>query len=73
MVDKLKNIKEMKIKGDIKEYLEEQKKKLKEWLEAKDIKVVGIKFYFLIDNEYLNTIALFSDGFNPNDFEGGDD
>ena len=64
----MNEIKELKLKKDVREYIENQKEKFKKMFETDDVKFVGITFHFLIDGEMLSSIGLNAEGFNPDDF-----
>ncbi|HDD44683.1 MAG TPA: hypothetical protein ENG63_07480 [Candidatus Desulfofervidus auxilii] len=64
----MKEIKELRPKV-LEDYIEEQKKQFKELFDTDNVKLVGLTFHFLIDEEMLTNVRLYSKGFNPEDFE----
>ena len=64
----MNEIKELHLKSETKEYIEKQKEQFKKMFETNDVKLVGITFHFLIEEEMLSSIGLYAKGFNPDDF-----
>jgi len=64
----IKEIEELHLKGEPKEYIEKQKEQFKKMFKTDDVKLVGITFHFLIEGEMLSSVGLYAKGFNPDDF-----
>ena len=64
----MNEIKELKLKKDVREYIEKQKEQFKKMFKTDDVKLVGITFHFLIEGEMLSSVGLYAKGFNPDDF-----
>jgi|GEM_PF-3292483 len=63
-------IEEIKLREkNLQEYVDKQKRAFSSMFETDNVKLVGIRFYFLIDDEICATQGAYSKGFDPEEWE----
>ena len=63
-------IEEIKLREkNLQEYVDKQKKAFSSMFETDNVKLVGIKFFFLIDDEICATQGMYSKDFDPEEWE----